>query len=87
MSHTIELPEETYRSLKALATEQGQTPETLVELWVAHQIQASIERNPRTDPRYYETDEWLRHLGMSDEEIQRAEELARLDDEDADADA
>jgi predicted DNA-binding protein len=86
MSYTIELPEETYRSLKALATEQGQTPEKLVELWVAHQIQSASERNPRTDPRYYETDEWLRHLGMSDEEIRQAEELAALD-EDADADA
>lgn len=86
MSHTIELPDETYRTLKALATEQGQTPEKLVELWVAHQTQAAVERDPRTDPRYYETDEWLRHLGMSDEEIRRADELAALD-EDADADA
>jgi hypothetical protein len=36
------------------------------------------------DPHYYTTDEWFRHLGMTDEQIRRAEYDAEAAD-DADA--
>ena len=66
MSKIITLTDEQYRTVERVATQRGQTPEALL----AEVIEEL--RDPRTEPRYYETDDWLRHLGVSDERIQRA---------------
>jgi uncharacterized protein (DUF433 family) len=56
-------------------------------LGYAAQLVSSIDelRDPLTQPRYYETDEWLRHLGVSEERIQRAN--AQLAAQEAEMDA
>lgn len=55
MSHTIELSDEQYATLSRAAA-------------VAEAAEALRDR--MLEPRYFETDEWLRHLGVSDEEIE-----------------
>jgi hypothetical protein len=77
MSHAFEVSDEQYALLDRAAKEQGRTPEDLFLGWVM-EIE-SLER--RAHPTYYETDEWLRHLGATDEQIREAERLAALDDE------
>jgi hypothetical protein len=86
MRHTIEITEEAYQALLALAREQGNTPDAVVEAWATQHAlaQTSKARDPRVDPHYYTTDEWFRHLGMTDEQIRRAEDDAEAAD-DADA--
>ena len=72
MSKTIELTDEQYAAISSAAKERGQRPDLLIAE-VAEEL-----RNPERAPRYYETDEWLRHLGVSTERIQLANErLAR----------
>lgn len=86
MSHTIVLTDEAYQLLSSLALSHGQTPEALIERLIVQHAQEPSERNPRTDPRYLAPDEFLSHLGMSNEMIRKAEELAARDTGDQDAD-
>src|SRR5690348_6540216 len=65
MSKVITLTDEQYRTVERAAA-RGQTPETLL----AEVIEEL--RDPHGEPRYYETDDRLRHLGMSEERIRRA---------------
>jgi hypothetical protein len=65
MSKVIELSDEQYRTIEQAAARRGQTPDALL----AHLIDEL--RDPRHEPRYYETDEWLRHLGMSEAAIRK----------------
>ena len=66
MSKVITLTDEQYRTVERVATQRGQTPEALL----AEVIEEL--RDPHVEPRYYETDDWLRHLGVSEERIRRA---------------
>jgi phage I-like protein len=78
LSHTNILSDEVYQSLEKLAAQQEKAPDAVVEQLIT--LAASAGR------RYYETDEWLRHLGLTDAEI--AEIDAEIDAEEAaDADA
>lgn len=70
MGKVIELSDEQYRTIERAAVTRGQNPDTLL-LRVVEQAIEEL-RDPRTDPRYYETDDWLRHLGVSEERIQEA---------------
>ena len=80
MSYTITISDEVYQRLRKLAELQQQTPEAVVERLITGAEAASGGR------RYYDTDEWLRRLGITDEEI--AEIDAEIDAEEAaDADA
>ena len=74
MNHVIELSEKAFETLQELAARQGQSPATVVE--------ALIESALR-DGSFYETEDWFRHLGMTDEDIREAR--SRADQEDADA--
>jgi hypothetical protein len=78
MSRVIELTYEQYDTISQAASGRGTTPEAV--------LAALIEalRDPLTQPRYYETDEWFHHLGMSDEDIA---EITRQVEADGDADA
>src|SRR5262249_16615908 len=67
MSKVIELSDEQYRTVEQAAARRGQTPDALLASLI-HEL-----RDRHREPRYYETDEWLRHLGMSDETIRRIE--------------
>jgi hypothetical protein len=64
MSKTIELTDEQYAILEAAAARGKKAEALLAEL-------IDEVRDPLTHPRYYETDDWLRHLGVSEERIQR----------------
>ena len=79
MSKVIELSDEQYRIIERAAATRSQTPDA----FLAQLIEELRDRH--TDPRYYETDDWLRHLGVSEEVI--AEVNRELVDEAADADA
>ncbi len=80
MSYAITISDEVYQRLQRLAAQQEQTLEAVVERLITGAEAASSGR------RYYDTDEWLRHLGITDEQI--AEIDAEIDAEEAtDADA
>ena len=81
MSQTLSISDEAYRTLCALASESGKTPEALIEAWVAA-AQAEAERDPYTDPRYQTFEEFFRALGMTAEEIRQARENAKAGDAD-----
>lgn len=76
MSHALTISDTAYETLKRIAERQGQSPESVVEGWIA--ATSPGDNRPR-----YETEDWFRHLGMSEEEIREARE--RADREDADA--
>lgn len=72
MSKTIELTDEQYATITRAAAERGQSPATLVA-----EVAEGL-RDPVHTPRYFETDDWLRHLGVNDERIRLANDrLAR----------
>ncbi|HEY7782449.1 MAG TPA: hypothetical protein VIC85_19815 [Ktedonobacterales bacterium] len=81
MTHAVYLSDAAYEALRTIAAERGESAEAILEAWVAEFAKAHRhdEHDPYTNPRYFTTDEFLRHLGMSDEEIQRADELAARD--------
>jgi len=79
LARKIELSDEQYRIIERAAATRSQTPDA----FLAQLIEELRDRH--TDPRYYETDDWLRHLGVSEEVI--AEVNRELADEAADADA
>ena len=78
MSHVIELTDEQYETLLKVAEARGQTPDAVIAAWLEE------ARDRDREPRYYETDDWLRHLGVSEAQIA---ESARIAAEDDDADA
>jgi hypothetical protein len=71
MPKTIELTDEQYATITRAAQERGQSPAMLVAE-VAEEL-----RDPLYTPRYFETDEWFRHLGATDEQIAEAYRIAR----------
>lgn len=82
MSKVIELSDEQYQTIERAAAQRGQTPDMLLAQ-VIEQL-----RDPHTDPRAYETDDWLLHLGVSAEEIAASKQRVRDEAElpyDADA--
>jgi hypothetical protein len=67
MGHVITLSDEQYVTIARAAARQGTTPDAVL----AELIESL--RDPYTQPRYYSTDDFLRHLGASDEEIAELE--------------
>jgi hypothetical protein len=80
MSKVIELSDEQYRTIEQAAAERGQTPDTLLA-----QLIESLRSRGRA-PRYYETEDWFRHLGATEEQIAESARLAREEREGGDAD-
>lgn len=80
MSKIIELTDEQYQIIQHAAAQRGQTIDDLLAQWT------EVLRDPYTNPHYFTEDEFLRHLGMSDEMIRQAEELAARDEGAEDAD-
>jgi len=82
MSHVLELSDEQYALMKKIGDETGRTPEEMLLAWTMEEE----GRYRRAHPTYYETDDWLRHLCVSDERIRRLnEEVAKADASDADS--
>ena len=76
MSHAFTLTDEQYSIIKAAADASGRTPEDLFLAWTM----AEEMRYRLAHPTYYETDTWLRHLGVSDERIEQANQTAAQED-------
>ncbi len=68
MSHVFTLTDEQYQIVRAAADAAGCAPEELFLAWTMDEE----TRCRNAHPTYYETDDWLRHLGVSEERIQRA---------------
>lgn len=85
MSQTVSISDEAYQTLTMLARERGQPLEAFVEALIA-EARADAIRDPYTNPCYFTTEEWFRHLGADDDMIREAMERAKKDD-DGDADA
>lgn len=84
MSHVFELTDEQYRIIKEHAESEGRTPEELFLAWTMEEE----TRYRQAHPTHYETDDWLRHLGVSEEDIEASRQRVRQQREmpyDADA--
>jgi hypothetical protein len=84
MSKALELTDEQYALMKKVGDETGRTPEEMLLAWTMDEEM----RYRLAHPTYYETDDWLRHLGVSDEEIEASKQRVRAEAElphDADA--
>ena len=77
MAHVFELSEEQFKIIKEVAEEEGRTPEDLFLAWT---MDEEI-RYRRAHPTHYETDDWMRHLGVSDERIERIKQEVRAEAE------
>jgi hypothetical protein len=94
----LTISERAYQTLQELAEAEGKTPEDVLDTILDAVIEPQADLlqrlgrvgrakraalyNPATGRRIYETDDWLRHLGATEEQIRRAEQEA-LSDADA----
>jgi len=84
MSRVLQLSDEQYDIIESVAREQGRTPEDLLLAWTMEEE----SKYRREHPTYLETDAWLRHLGMADDDIQEIKNEIRVEAEcEHDADA
>lgn len=86
MSRAIELSDETYRRLEELATEWGQSPVEVIEKLIAGAEAFGTGRHYYAGHHYYELDDWMRHLGMSEDKITEIKAAVEAEDT-AEADA
>lgn len=70
MSKVIELSDEQYHAIEQAAATRGQTPNALLAQLIDEL------RDSRSAPRFYETDDWFRHLGATEEQIAESTRLA-----------
>ncbi|HKV85066.1 MAG TPA: hypothetical protein VJN88_10945 [Ktedonobacterales bacterium] len=80
MSKIIELTDDQFATVEKAAEARGQS----AVVFLAQLIEEL--RDPYTTPRYFSEDEFLHQLGISDEQIRRAEALANDEDGCGDAD-
>ncbi|HEY7984437.1 MAG TPA: hypothetical protein VID73_09725 [Ktedonobacterales bacterium] len=73
MSKALELSDEQYALMKQIGDETGRTPEEMLLAWALDEE----TRHRLAHPTYYQTDDWLRHLGVSDEEIEASRQRVR----------
>lgn len=79
MTHAIHLPDETYGALEKLAREREQSPETVVERLIEE------ARTPVRTP--YETEDWFRRLGATEDQIRESARIAAIDEDEELTDA
>lgn len=71
MSHVFQVTDEQYQTIEQAAKTESQTPDALFARWIE-------ELRDRTrGSRYYETEEWFRHLGATEEQIAEAKRIAK----------
>lgn len=79
MSHMLELTDEQYQAIERAAADRGQTPDALIASWIA-----ALDEMPDVLVAY-ETEDWFRHLGMTEEQIEEARRIADERSQHADA--
>jgi hypothetical protein len=72
MSHALHISDAAYQVLQAMAAQRGESPEAVVERLITSAAPG--------DGPYYETEDWFRHLGMTEEEIRQGQEQAERED-------
>ena len=70
MGKTIELADEQYAAIEEAAKCRRRTPQALIDEWVE-----ALREGGRVHG-VYETDDWFRHLGATEEQIAEAKRLA-----------
>jgi hypothetical protein len=73
MTRKLEIPDDKYEILANAASRSGKTPQDMLANLI------SGLRDPRTDSHYFETDDWFRHLGATDDMIDREKREVRLE--------
>lgn len=68
MGHVFHITDEQYTSLTQSAAARGVTAEQLFAEWI---------EAVTSQPSYYETEDWFRHLGATEEQIAEAKRIAR----------
>jgi hypothetical protein len=76
MSKVITLTNEQYAIISQAAQAAGQSEDEFLARLIDEL------RDPTLQPRYYETDEWMRHLGVSEERITHIQEAVEAEDAD-----
>lgn len=71
MRKYIELTDEQCAAISGVAHQRGQSP-ALLNAEVAEEL-----RDPVRTPRYFDTEDWFRHLGATEEQIAEAQRIAR----------
>lgn len=71
MSKVIELSDEQYQTIEQVAATRGQTPTELFAEWIEDL------RGREGEARYYETDDWFRHLGATEQQISESKRIAQ----------
>jgi len=71
MSQTLELTDEQYETFVQAAAARGMSPAELISSWIEELRESTRER------QHFETDEWFRHLGASEEQIADAKRIAK----------
>jgi hypothetical protein len=71
MSRALELTDDQYEIFTQAAAARGQTPAELLAAWIEEL------RESNQEPHHYETEEWFRHLGATEDQIVEAKRIAR----------
>jgi hypothetical protein len=71
MSKIIELTDEQYAAIEQASEAQEQTPASLIARWIENLQGCDRERGN------YETEDWFRHLGATEEQIAGARRIAQ----------
>jgi hypothetical protein len=71
MSQIFELTDEQYKTFLQAAAERGMSQEELLSTWIKELREGNNEQ------RHYETDDWFRHLGATEEQIAEAKRIAK----------
>lgn len=79
MTHVLELTDAQYHTIERAAAARGQTLDALIASWIAALDAVPEELVP------YETEDWFRHLGASEEQIEEARRIASERSQHADA--
>ncbi|HEX6817141.1 MAG TPA: hypothetical protein VF120_02105 [Ktedonobacterales bacterium] len=70
MSKTLELTDDQYETFSQAAAARGVSPAELLATWIEEL------REVNREPQHYETADWFRHLGATEEQIAEAKRIA-----------
>jgi hypothetical protein len=88
MTHVFEVNDDVYEKMRDVAAAEGCTMEELFATWTSELEARYKARYSERHPVFFNEDDWLRHLGISEERIGRINaQLAAEEDGEGPADA